>query len=379
MQVRAHSGDIRFPNYRALDSAMDNAFCDLLTASAAEPVKDFTELESAHLPQFEREMFRFFSQNPRDTSLQDDLFTNLTHIWMRYLEKGRLSDGQALWSRILHKTTEWEQSQGIRIHKGSALYFWGVTAIIQGELDKGFFLMHSAFQEDVLTQNKLLPQTPAFMFVTLDHQDTRQFFYGFVKALADHLTTFFPLYQLSRGSNLDLDEFQNRFLRRPPSIHAVFSFTHSLSKLWFLSKLPTFALQGDFAGQFELNVLFDLILVVDKALKYKHPVPGTWRYLELADCLATKAGLGISKTDLIDANNRADTDLDQTIADLANGVFQFSDGNSRHRLACDLTLSYILRNYAAHNLSSFPSIWQYFDSLRQAVMSVLFLTVDEMY
>ena len=379
MQINVNGKNIELRNYRNLDNATDQAFLQLITSFLSDPDLDFGNLVNTYLPPLESAMFDFFDKNVVDNSLQDGFFSNLTFIWRPYFDSGRFGEAQSFWMHILSKTREWEKKNGMRVHKGSALYFWAVTAILQGEIDKGFFLMHRAFEEDVITSNSDFPPTPAFMFVTLDFQDDRQFFYSYVVSLAELLDSFFTPYRVERVSHFALTDFRNRFLIQPPSIHAVFSFTHSLSKLWSLSLMPIDTLRSEFAGQYELNTLFDLVLLIDEAIRHKDPDPNHNKYLDYAEYLGVQSGLDISRADLTYSNSEMKKDFDKTMSDLIDGVFQFRDGKHRSMLSCALAISYCIRNHAAHNLSAFPSIWTRFVEIRQRIFNVLFLCVETLY
>ena len=379
MEIIVDGQNIELVGFQNLDDEINQAFKVLFTIFYNDPDRDFANLVDNLLPPFEQAMFAFFDRNVSNTLLQDRFFSNLTLVWKRYFDAGRFGEAQGFWIRILHKTREWEQQAGQRVHKGSAFYFWANTAFLQGEVDKGFFLMHQALEEDVLTSQQPAPNRPAFMFVTLDFQDKRQFFYEYVKSLADFFNQFFIQYRFERVSVLTIEEFRERFLKNPPSIHAVFSFTHSLSRFWSIYILPLYILESEFAGQYELNVIFDMLLVIDESIRSKHPNPDCWRFVELAEYLATQSGIDVTRQDIIYAKQQMDASFDQTMSDLLDGVFRFENGNVRSKLGCDLSIVYCLRNHAAHNLSAFPSIWRRFESLKQSIFNVLLLTVDVLY
>jgi len=379
MQIKVKGKDLVLRGYCNLDAVTDQAFYQLLTSFLNDPDLDYGNLANNYLPLFENAMFQFFDKNVADHSLQDGFFSNLTFVWKPYFESGRFGEAQSFWIWILLKTREWEQKNGLRVHKGSALYFWAVTAILQEQIDKGFFLMHRAFEEDVITSNTDYPPTPAFMFVTLNFQDNRQFFYSFVVSLAELLDKFLTPYRVERKCNFTLSDFRSNFLVQPPRIHTVFSFTHSLSKLWSLSLMPKDTLHSEFAGQYELNTLFDIVLVIDEAIRYKDTDPNHNKYLDYAEFLAIQSGLDISRADLIYSNSEMKKDFDSTMSDLVDGVFRFGDGKRRSMLSCALAISYCIRNHAAHNLSAFPSIWKRFEEIRQRIFNVLFLCVDTLY
>ena len=226
MFITVNGKKFELRGFQPLDEEIDQAFRTLFTSFFNDSSHDFSNLIDSLFPPFEEEMFAFFDRNQKSSPLQDGFFSNLTFIWNQYFQAGRFGEAQSFWQRVIRKTREWEQHSGIRIHKGSALYFWSATAILQGEVDKGFFLMHRAVEEDILTSGQDFPNTPAFMFVTLNFQESRQFFYGYVKSLADYLNQFFNQYRMERTSHLTIEDLRARYLEHPPSIHSVFSLSY---------------------------------------------------------------------------------------------------------------------------------------------------------
>jgi hypothetical protein len=95
--------------------------------------------------------------------------------------------------------------------------------------------MHSSYQEDVETQGTDLPVTPAFWFVTLDSEKADQFFHEYVKYLMGYLDQILQKYRITGMRQLQLSEFQDLFLRQPPSKHVVFSFTYNLASKYLSS------------------------------------------------------------------------------------------------------------------------------------------------
>jgi hypothetical protein len=377
MLIQTGIKQIQIDGYLQLDEQCDAAFRTLFEHFFADPTADFATLLNAYLPPFEAEMRAFFSRHAESSPLQDQFFTNLTIVWKRYFDAGRFPEAKAFWNRIVTTTRAWEQQTGLRVHKGSALYFWAVTALLQGEIDKGFLLMHAAVDEDVLTLNTPFPRTPAFMFATLDFSEPRQFFYPYVKGLAEFLEPFTSSYGALRGTQFTMAQFKDRFLSHPPSTLTVFSFTHALARFHLLHRVPPYTIQSPFAGQYQLSVLSDLALVIDEALAHKGP--NHWRFIDLAAFLSAQSALGLSRDDLAYANSSIEQAFDPTLTALVDGVFRFQDGIPRSRLACDLAICHCIRNHSAHNLASFPSIPARYSDLARGFMNVLFLAVEVLY
>jgi hypothetical protein len=379
MEIYVNGQKWIMPGYIQLDNQIDTAFQKLYSSFFNNPFYNFLDLSSNYLSAFEEFAFQYLDRVINDYTHQDQFFTNFTSIWRKYMDSGRFQEAQNFWQRILEIANKWEESRSLRTHKGSPYYFWAVTAILQGEVDKGFFLMHMAYQEDTLTQSTEFPPSPAFWFVTLDFEKTKQFFYSYVKQLADDLDQFINKYRKVSSTVLDLQEFRNLFLIQPPSKHAIFSLTFILAKVNILNFMPFFAFQSEFAGQYILNMLFDLALVIDEAISRKNTNPSQWRFIDLAEFLSISSNFFIRKSNLIFVNQEIDRNLDQTLLSLLDGNFTFDDGKPRSRLECDIAIAYCIRNYAAHNISSYPIFWIRRDNLVQSLFNVLFLCVDILY
>ncbi|MGB2727353.1 MAG: hypothetical protein WBD09_02610 [Halobacteriota archaeon] len=129
------------------------------------------------LSKFRDEALEFFDHNENDYRAHDGFFNNFTIIWRNFQSQGRFKNAEHLWDLALNVSYEWEnKNQNKGIHKGTPYYFWGVTCILNGDLEKGFLLMHQALEEDKRTHKTKTPKTPAYSFVTLDYENQDQFF-----------------------------------------------------------------------------------------------------------------------------------------------------------------------------------------------------------
>lgn len=382
MEISVKGQTMKLPGYISLDDPINQAFADLFIFFFIHQPSSLDDLLS-HLPTFECSASQYFDRVANQANhidLQDRFFSNLTIVSNTLMGRGRFAQAQAFWDRILQSTGDWERCHDSRVHKGSPLYFWAVAAILQGEIDKGFLLMHKAYQEDVETGGTGHARAlPAFKFVTLDFDNRDQHFYQYVEHLAHYLEPFIGSYRTTSASQLDLSQFRDLFLAQPPSDQAAFSFTHTVARLAHLERLPSHTLDSDFAGQYELNCLFDLALVIEQAIKYKDPNPDHRYFIDFAEFLSKQSCLGLTRADLSHANKQMITNLDSTMVGLIDRTFSFPNGATHGRLQCDLAIVYCLRNHAAHNVSSFPTMSEKFEDIRQSLFNILFLCVDVLY
>lgn len=283
-----------------------------------------------------------------------------------------------IWELALEPAIEWEEkNKGKRIHKGGPYYFWGMTAIQRGDIDRGYALMHQALEEDVLTHNKKNPDTPSLAFASLNYLKVDQAFRQWVLLEAQYLGGQINSFCSNHGRTFTLDDFQRKYLQVPPNSDVIYLLAYTIARLIRLTSLPSYLLSSPFAGQLLQNLLFDLVQVVDVTIAEKNRPK--WKMIDHINFLSRKASQVISITKLKEANSQLQSDFEKTIGEIINGLFQFKDGTNLTPLQADLLIVYGLRNRGAHNLSSSSIIWQKFDTIQAAVFSTLFLAVEILY
>ena len=181
---------------------------------------------------FKKEALDFFDHNDGNYHAHDGFFNNFTIIWRSFLNQGCFKNAEYRWDFALNIAYEWEnKNQNKRIHKGTPYYFWGVTCILNGDLEKGFLLMHQALEEDKKTHQTKTPKTPAYSFVTLDYENQNQFFRPKVREIAEFLKENLDSYRSSRGGTLTLSGFKSKFLEESTLQEVVFYFILNYSVL----------------------------------------------------------------------------------------------------------------------------------------------------
>lgn len=377
------SGKVIRVDVTSLGEPMDSyleAFFTKFFSTLSEPYPNFSK---ASYNELRKKIFSYFDSKINNLPGHDYLFNNLTIIWKIYQNNGRLGEAQQFWQDILIIVQEWEQTRCKRIHKGSLFYFWSQTAILQGQFDKGFFLIHSAYEEDVLTHKNVMPGTPAFKTVSLNYSAEDNFLYDLVKAWANYLSGFIETYHKLSGTMFSLDDFQNNFLNKPPDRETLFSFTYTLARFFdFDSTIPPAIIKGSFASLFELNLLFDLVLVIDSLIysSLVSPGPNDWGFKNLAKHLLLESGLrtdpGITRSYLQEIHDLSKINFVMTLTLLLDQTFVYKDGSSLSRLESDIGLALCLRNFSAHKIGSFPMVHERFKEIRQSLYNVLFLAVE---
>jgi hypothetical protein len=349
---------------------LDQAFISLHAAYFGSQALDWAEFEAAAI--------QFFDANPKPSMLHNAYFNNFTIIWNNFLAARNFDEAESIWDKALDPALNWEKANPKqRIHKGTAYYFWAMTSLQRGDLDKGYALAHQAVEEDVLTTGQPVPDTPALALATLNYAKADQAFRDWVVAQARFLNDLQNYYSNLYGRQFTLEDFRTRFLSTPPTIDAVFLFAFAIARLMRLSKLPKHILASRFAGQLEANILLDLTLVIDAALKAKNQTK--WRFIDHAEFLTYSARDPLTSKELQHINSEFVSDFQTTLEAAIVGTFTMPDGSILSRLQCDVATAYGLRNRGAHDVSSVPAIWNHFLEIEQILMNVLFTTVDYLY
>ncbi len=354
----------------SLEPKMDQAMVELHAA--------FLGNQTLRWDKFKEQALAFFENNYDNHELTEKYFQNFTIIWEHYRSNGLWDLAENIWNLALEPAIEWEaNNQGKRIHKGGPYYFWGMTAIQRGDLDRGYALMHQALEEDVRTTGRAYPDTPAYAFAALNYEKLDQAFHQWVLFEAQFLSQRINEYCVNRGHGLTLEDFKNKFLQAPPSIDAIYLLAYTIARLIRLDSLPSYLLSSPFAGQLLQNLLFDLVQVVDVTIAKKNQPH--WRMVDHINHLSRKAGVLISKTNLQDVNSNLQADFEKTITEILDGSFKFRDGTSSTQIQSDLLILYGIRNRGAHGISSVPITWKRFKDLRNAVFNSLFLATEILY
>ncbi|HUU49509.1 MAG TPA: hypothetical protein VMW81_00955 [Nitrospinota bacterium] len=345
----------------------------------------FTQLHAAYLgptpfywEEFKQIAVRFLSNTPPHSELNEAYFNNFNLVWNQLLVSRRFDEAETLWEMALDPALEVEKRKpDHKIHKGTPYYFWGMTAILRGDIDKGYALMHQAVEEDVATTQNQFPDTPAYALATLNWAKQDQAFRQWVLAQAQFLDEKQNKYSTIYSRPFTLENFRQRFLSSPPSTEDVFLFVYTVARLMRLGNAPEHTVQSRFAGQLFMSLFSDMLVVIESALKFKNPNGRS--FINHAEYLSQKACDPISNTRLRELNKMFNDDFDTTLTELLNGNFSFPDQTKLTKLQSEIAIAYGLRNRAFHNTSPTPAMWQRFSEIMQILFNVMFTMVDYVY
>jgi hypothetical protein len=140
-----------------------------------------------------------------------------------------------------------------------------------------------------------------------------------------------------------------------------------------VAEIPFGAKQNAFVGQLQLKLLFDLLLVIDSAIKHK---VFSKKFFELAVFLLKQSGHELARFGEVADNFKVD--FEGSMQNALDGK-PILPAISLDRLQCDVIISYILRNHLAHGTETPPIVWEDFDRIQRAVFRTFCATVDYLY
>jgi len=304
------------------------------------------------------------------------------------MKLGMIENAQAVWSMAEKLTNRVEARVG-RIHKGSMDYFHAVTCILKGELDKGFFLMHSAMKEDDLSSGGGHRGGAAHSFVTLDDTVKTQFFGFEVSRLASLLGRALSDYNTrhNRQMVLNINLFRKKFLDQPGNMEEVaFSFVYCLARMEYIKKeIPERLLNTHLASIVEVQKLFDLCLVLDRSIAELH-TPQTddqGKVITMARRLELLSGkvpdLGLDKDLIGQINQQFQTDVKKAIVDALGDVFTVVVAGKPTKLTLlqtDFAIAYGIRNFAGHNIEPLDVVGKHYSAICSRILNAIFFVVE---
>ena len=316
----------------------------------------------------------YFDEKGGDPGSVDQFFNAFTPLWNHRLARGEWGPASAVWAWALRPALAWESNRGGRLHKGTAFYFAAMTAILAGDMDVGYLYAHRALEEDRLTHGAAAPRTPSLSLVAMDAENVEQAFRAWVMEKARFVELSLSVYRQTRGRALDFQHLRSKILDRPDCIEPTFLFSYCVARLRRLDSIMPGGRDSDFGSQLRLNILFDLTLVTDDVLR--RVAPGKWKFIDLAEVLASAVPLSLKRTDLRAVNGDFERNFAATAAKILDGGYSLPDGRQLSGLEKDLALTYGCRNRGAHHLSGGGVINNRFGELRQSLLNTAFLAVE---
>lgn len=327
---------------------------------------------------YKNEINTFLLTTPNRNSIHNHYFNNFTPIWNHLLNIGNFYEAQLIWQFALEPILIFEKMYPDReIHKGTAYYFWGMTSLLAGDLDKGFLLMHQAVEEDVKTSNQHIPDTPAMAFANLNSQKLDQAFRQWVVHQANILDQLIRNYSEKYSRNFTLDNFRNKLLNDLQNLDITFLFVYTLAKLEKINNVPVSVLKSRFSSQLLLNLLFDFSFVIETAIRAKNPSGRS--FINHANFLTNSINQVLSEVELGDINQNFKVNFETTLSSILDQSYKLSNSLVLTEFQTNIAVTYGIRNKGAHDITSSEVVREKFHEIIRAILNTLFCIIDYLY
>ena len=328
---------------------------------------------------------QFFDQNIDNYDAHNWFFDQFTTIWNFFLNQRRFRSAEQVWERALISAYEWQdKNPNKRVHKGTPYYFWGVTCILNTDLEKGFFLMHQALEEDKKTLRSDTPKTPAYSFVTLDNENQNQFFKPKVEEIAKFVNEKLVVYRSRTGGALTLPDFKSKFLENSALQEVIFYFVFTIFRLKkLIQEIDQRLKESIFSTLLQANTILDFCLIVENTIKKQKKYSNTNLEQQtigpLFEFLSSKSSLNIAGPKIKGLNDAFRSDFSNVLQRLLLSQYHFEDGTTLQPIEEDLAITYGFRNFGAHKIEDQPVIYQNFDKISGGILNALFFSVEKLY
>ena len=354
-----------------------------------EPIDD--EFEKAYLffqqgkfildESFKRAFFDFLDKYYllENCNIHDKLFENFGGFWHsndnQNLILRPLQTIDVVFNKILSLVYEWEDNnQPHKIHKGTIYYFYGMTSILKGEINKGLLLMHQASNEDGNLNRTI---TPSKSFISLDEQNPNQFFRPKVFETVKFLETYLSHYRAVDSSTFNIEDLRSKFLKDDEHKEEAFFFVYCVYKLEnILKKINNRIRDNELASYIETTIIFELCKLCEALLTKSYS--GT--LISKINDFSQDADLNLNlrRSHLSIINKERDTNFSNTINQLVNNTFCHSSFlSSPSAIEYDITLTYALRNFGGHKIEDQKVLRNDFEEILKSIFNTIFLIIDK--
>ncbi|HEY59166.1 MAG TPA: hypothetical protein G4N92_00540 [Anaerolineae bacterium] len=360
---------------KSINQEIDESFIKLYQSFLGNSSMNYEEFESII-----HKYFDSINQLENKYELHDDFFNHFIRLWNIILNNRNYGLGEWIWEKCIDISHSWElNNENNFIHKGTPFYFWGMTAILRGDIDKGYSLMHKALQEDIRRYGTISPQTPSLAFAISNYSESNQAFRNWSATQANYIKQLIDSYNQDLKCNFSLDEFWNKITGSNLDVSTIYQFFHYIAKFYDISRKPNYIYQGDFVSLLLLDLLFDLSRVVDAVLKKKNP--SYWQMFNHIVILNTRMGIGLNQSYMEQLNEsyKPPNKFDEILASVLDDFFQFQDQTTMTLEGKSFAVAYGIRNHAAHNIEALPIIWERYKEIEKYIFYALFLSIQKLY
>jgi|GEM_PF-2888307 len=312
-------------------------------------------------------------------------FQVLTHFPNSFMQKGQYAVASSYWLEILSHVRDWESKHNVKIHKGHPYFFLAYAYLLSGDLDTGFVYAYNAIKDDEAL-GKECPQlgypekAPIYQTTLMldDHPNTMA---SLVRELRQNLERHIANYNAQFSRSFSIQNFDAKFLRNTSpdlkNLRYLFAFCFwSLTAL--RNKTSPEILLNDFSRLRNLNLVFNLCLIIDKLLEANPKVAQKKMGSNVMKICQDKGWLSQNELSQLESNYRMDVSEDDPDVVLRTllPMNVVVGSKSIPREAIHYLIAWNLRNYGGHNITQQNSLVAQFDEIFQILVRCIMLSVD---
>jgi hypothetical protein len=308
------------------------------------------------------------------TSFPNSLMTNAQYVLAcRY------------WLEVLSHVRDWESKHNAKIHKGHPYFFLAFAYLLSGDFDTGFVYAYNAIKDDEalgrVCPHLGYPQKAPIYQTALMLDDEPNTMDALVRNLRRELEQHIATYNTEFLRSFSIQDFDAKFLRNTApdfeNLRYLFVFCFwSLSNLRRKTSLEI--LQNDFSRLRNLNLIFNLCLIIDKLLEANPTVAEHKMGSNVMKVCKDKGWLSqveLKKLEVVYKIDVSDDDPDRVLKTLLPMKVTVGSKSVPKEAICYL-IAWNLRNYGGHNIAQQNSLVRQFDVILAILMRCIILSID---
>jgi len=316
--------------------------------------------------------------------LATECFEALTHFPNSFMMKAQYALASSYWLEILSHVRDGESKHNVKIHKGHPYFFLAYACLLSGDLDAGFVYAYNAIKDDEAL-GKVCPQlgypekAPIYQ-TALMLDDEPNTMAPLVRELRKNLERHIANYNVEFSRSFSIHNFDTKFLRNtsPDLKNLRYLFVFCFWSLTALRKKTSpEILLNDFSRLRNLNLVFNLCLIIDKLLEANPKVAQDRMGSNIIKVCGDQGWLSSSELNELEANyniNVNEDDPDKALKVLMPMNLKVGS-RSVPKEAIHYLIVWNLRNYGGHNIIQQNSIVNQFDEIFQILVRCIILSV----
>ena len=317
--------------------------------------------------------------------LATSCFEALTSFPNSFMMKAQYVLACNYWLEVLSHVRDWESKHNVKIHKGHPYFFLAFAYLLSGDLDTGFVYAYNAIKDDAalgrVCPHLRYPQEAPIYQTALMLDDKPNTMGALVRELRRELDQHIATYRAEFLRSFSIQDFDAKFLRNTgpdfENLRYLFVFCFwSLSDLRKKTSLEI--LQNDFSKLRNLNLIFNLCLLIDKLLEANPKVAQDSMGSNVMKVCNDKGWLSQDELNQLENVYTIDVNADDPDKVLKTLLPMKATVGSKSvpKEAIHYLIAWNLRNYGGHNIAQQNSLVIQFDVILEILMRCIILSID---